>query len=162
MQPTATLAGFFAAHAVWCVSDGETLVPMFAVEKQDGSQEMHRLVTDRLEDGVAMGRDWLETNHHSATRAALIYDGYITMPSGKIDALLVEARKYEPQVQLFAIAVPYRHADSPAGFAVHRPKLIEINGDESQARTIVEAFFEGVDRHEKGAEVWDVYLDESL
>jgi len=24
------MAGFFAAHGVWCVSTGETLTPMFA------------------------------------------------------------------------------------------------------------------------------------
>jgi hypothetical protein len=162
MQQTAALAGFFAAHAVWSVSDGETLVPMLALEKPDGSQEMHRLVTDRLEDAVARGHDWLETNHLSAARAVLIYDGYITLTSGKIDALLVEARKHGTQAQSFTIAVPYRHANSPAGFAVHRPKLIALDGDPMQSRAIVEAFFEGVDRHEKGAEVWDAYLDESM
>jgi hypothetical protein len=162
MQQTAILAGFFAAHAVWSVSDGETLVPMLAIERPDGSREMRRLVTDRVEEAVDRGHDWLENNPESVQRAVLIYDGYITLPSGKIDALLVEARKYQPQVQSFAIAVPYRHADSPAGFAVHRPKLIALDGDPLQSRAIVEAFFEGVDQHEKGAEVWDAYLDESV
>jgi hypothetical protein len=162
MERTATLAGFFAAHAVWCVLDGETLIPMLAIQRPDGKQEMHRLAAERLEDGVARGHDWLENNPESVPRAVLIYDGFITLPSGKIDALLVEARKYEPQALSFKMAIPYRHAQSPEGFAVHRPKFLELDGDESQVTALAQALFDGIEQHEKGAEVWNAYLDESV
>ena len=51
METTAEIAGFFAAHAVWCVMDGETLTPLVAFEKEDGTRQMYRFVTDRVEEG---------------------------------------------------------------------------------------------------------------
>ena len=120
------------------------------------------MATDRLEDSVTKGRDWLETNHLGATRAVLIYDGFITLPSGKVDALLVEAREYGPQALSFKMAIPYRHAQSPEGFAVHRPKFLELDADQSQVTALAQAFFDGVEQHEKGAEVWNSHLDESV
>jgi hypothetical protein len=82
MQRTAELAGMIAAHAVWCVSEGETL--------------------------------------------------------------------------------PYRHASGEGGFAVHRPKFLSYAGTpEPPFGAIGEAFFRGVEGHERGAEVWEAHLDES-
>jgi hypothetical protein len=123
---------------------------------------MHRMVADTFEEGVARGQEWLESNHLGATRAVLIYDGYITLPSGKLDALLVEGRAYGPPVQSFVVAVPYRHAHSPAGFAVHRTKLLEATGDDEQATALMQAFFDGAGQHEQGYEVWSARLDESV
>jgi hypothetical protein len=162
MEATAELAGFFAAHAVWCVSDGSTLVPMLAFENRDGSRIMHRLVTGELEEDVARGQEWLAQNPEAAPRAVLIYDGFATLPTGKTDALVVEARLFGAQPQSFTMAIPYRHAENPAGFAVHRPKLLSFEGPEPDPAALGEAFFRGVGQHEKAAEVWNAHLDESL
>ena len=39
MEKLAELMGFFAAHAIWCVADGETLIPIFAYEQNGGKQQ---------------------------------------------------------------------------------------------------------------------------
>jgi hypothetical protein len=162
MDETAKLAGFFAAHAVWCVSDGSTLIPIYGLQKPDGSLELHRLDTQDFRQGVEHGREWLEKNPQGAPYAILIYDGFVTLPSGKIDALLIDAHMYNPHKQVFLMALPYHHAKSPSGFAVHRPKLMSFGGTDEELDPLIMAFFDGVGQHEKGAEVWNDHLDESL
>lgn len=127
MEKTARLAGFIAAHAIWSVSDGETLITMIGSEDADGQRKLDRLVTPRIEESVARGREQLLTNPEHVARAALAFDGYITLPDGKTDAIFVEAREYGSSEALpFEIAVPYRNARSPGGFAVYRPKLLKV------------------------------------
>ena len=161
MEQTAELAGLFAAHAIWCVSDGDTLIPMLAFEGAGGTQEMHRLVTENLEDGVAQGKEWLAANPESASRAVLIYDGFIPLESGKTDALILEAVEFHPERRSLTMAVPYRHAESPEGFAVYRPKFLGFEGPEPSYEVLGAAFFRGVDQHEKGAAVWNANIDQS-
>ena len=51
------LAGFFAAYAIWCVSDSEGLVPMFAYTDEHGDSKMDRLVVENdLEKSVQLGK----------------------------------------------------------------------------------------------------------
>lgn len=94
MSAIGELAGFFAAHAFWCVSDAETLIPIFAYELWDGSRSMERMEDELFEDGVLYGKERLAKNPDSASRAVLIYDGYVTLADGKTDALIVDAVEY--------------------------------------------------------------------
>jgi hypothetical protein len=161
MERACELAGFFAAHAVWCVSDGEVLIPIFASNGPGEKRQMDRLVTDRLEDGVAKGRERLDGNHHGAEVAVLIHDGFVSLPTGRTDALLVDIRDYQSNSAL-SLAVPYRNGGHQAGFAVFRPKFLSCSGLEAPNYTILgEAFFRGVDCHEQGAAVWNKHLDQS-
>jgi hypothetical protein len=162
MESAAQLAGFFAAHAVWSVCDGETLIPLMGFETSDGTRQMHRFMADRIEDGVREGQDRLASNPESAIRAVLIYDGFITLPTGKVDALLVDIRDYGSPSRSLVMAVPYRPAGSPQGFAVHRPKFLSFAGPEPDFQAVASAFFQGVDSHDKAAPVWSRHLDESL
>lgn len=82
MITASKLAGFFAAHAIWCVSDGETLTPTLAYTTEADERKMERLVhNDDLEASVAYGKEKLESNEMDATDAVLLYDGRI--PIGK-------------------------------------------------------------------------------
>ena len=161
MNATGELAGFFAAHAIWCVSDAETLAPIVAYEFSDGSRQMERIETEQLQDAVHHAKEWLTNNPEFASRAVLVYDGFVTLADGKTDALIVDALDYGPPRVGFTMAVPYRHAQSPAGFAVYRPKFLGFDGSEPSWEAIGEAFFRGVERHEKGAAVWNASLDQS-
>jgi hypothetical protein len=77
--------------------------------------------------------------------------------------LIVEAVEYGPQPRSLSIGVPYRPQPSPAGFAVHRPKILQLTGvAESEAPALIEAFFTGVDSHERAAPIWKASLDESV
>ena len=161
MKATGELAGFFAAHAVWCIEDGETLVPILAYELSDGSRQMTRIESEQMQDAVHSAKDWLESNPESAIRAVLVYDGFVTLTDGKTDALIIDAVDYGSPRAGFTMAVPYRHANDPAGFAVYRPKFLGFEGLEPSWDMIGEAFFQGVDRHEKGAAVWNASLDQN-
>ena len=161
MLKTAELAGFFAAHAVWSMSEGEVLVPILGFEQADGTRSLLRLMADELQEAVAQGEAWLGENPEKASRAVLVFDGYITLKSGKIDALVIKARRFSPARASFTLAIPYRPASHRKGFAVHRPKFLEIAEDQP-VEQIGEALFRGVDQHEQGASVWNAHLDESL
>ncbi|WP_395743662.1 hypothetical protein [Prosthecobacter sp.] len=162
MELAAKLAGFLTAHAVWCVSDGGPLIPLMGFKTPDGKRQMHRFMTDRIEQGVREGQDRLSRNLEGATRAALIYDGFVTLPMGKVDALLVDIRDHSLPSCSLLMAVPYRPASSPQGFAVHRPKFLSFAGPEPDYQALGAAFFQGVDSHDKAAPVWSRHLDESL
>ena len=156
------LAGFFAAHGVWCVMDGETLTPMLARESEQDGRELLRMATGTLEEGVARGQAELDSNPGRADRAVLVYDGYLHLPTGRTDALMVVVRSYANPVATLTMAVPYRHAESPQGFAVHRPKFLAWDGPgEADYAAWGAMFFAGVDSHEEGAKAWDAHGDDS-
>ncbi|TKB68343.1 MAG: hypothetical protein E8D47_02470 [Nitrospira sp.] len=162
MNSVAKLAGFFAAHAVWCVADGETLIPLMGFETSDGKRQMHRFMAERIEQGVQDGQARLASNPDRATLGVLVYDGFVTLATGKTDALFVDMRDYGSPSRSVLMAVPYRPASSPQGFAVHHPKFVSFAGPEPDFQAVSEAFFQGVDSHEKGAPIWSQHLDESL
>lgn len=162
MELAAKLAGFLAAHAVWCVAEKETLIPLMGFETAEGKRQMHRFMADRIEQGVREGQDRLASNSEGATRAALIYDGFITLPTGKVDALLVDIRDH---------GSPSPHCSWPCHIArrVARRDLQSIArsscrslGQSQIIRPLVLRSFEGVDSHDKAAPVWSRHLDESL
>lgn len=162
MELAANLAGFLTAHAVWCVSDGETLIPLMGCETSNGERQMHRFTADRIEEGVRQGQERLARNLEGVIRAALIYDGFITLPTGRLDALLIDIRDHSLPPRSLLMAVPYRPSSSPQGFAVHRPKFLSFAGPEPDFQAVGSAFFQGVDSHDKAAPVWSRHLDESL
>jgi hypothetical protein len=113
MHAAAELAGFFAAHGVWCVADGETLIPILAFVASDGTRHMQRLEDPKLEDAVDRGRKWLAENPEAAVAAALVYDGYVTLASGRTDALIADVRSYlQAATSSWRVVVPYRHANA--------------------------------------------------
>jgi hypothetical protein len=159
---TAKLAGFFAAHGIWCVSEGEPLIPLVGYELKDGERHMLRFAADALEQAVGQGKAWLDGNPESALRAAFVHDGYVAVESRQVDALLIDARLFGPAAVSLFIAVPYRAAEHPGGFAVHRPKFLGFSGPAEQLQALGAAFFEGVVKHDQGARVWNAHSDESL
>jgi len=88
MLAAATLAGLFTAHAVWCICEGEALIPILAFRSCDGTQEFQRIEEERLEDAVARGKGWLEENPECVMCGVFIYDGFITIASRKTNALM--------------------------------------------------------------------------
>ncbi|WP_433054985.1 hypothetical protein [Dactylosporangium sp. CS-033363] len=159
MYGFARLAGFFAAHGVWSVSDGGPLTPLLGYEDADGQRGLTRLVADDLAEGARIGREMLENNPEGWARAVLVLDAYIHLESGKVDALIAEAVEFGPVPKRLMIAVPYR----PEPFAVHRPKFLEIDGvSEAETGNLADAFFNGVEAHSEASAVWSAHLDESI
>lgn len=162
MIAVSRLAGFFAAHAIWSVSDGETLVPMLAYTTADDERKMERLVIDEdLEASVAYGKGKLESNEMDANDAVLLYDGRITIGKEKVDAIIVEMRAYFSPGSEAVMAVPYTPKGSEK-FRVHKPKLLGWKGcEDCDMNAALQSFFDGVESHEKGAKIWNDCLDES-
>jgi len=144
------------------VSEGETLIPMMGLESPEGHRHIRRFMADRIEQGVQEGKDKLARNPDGASRAVLVYDAFITLPTGKVDALIVDIREYDSPASSLLMAVPYRAASSPQGFAVHSPKFLSFTGAKPDYQVLGTAFFQGVDSHDKAAPVWTLHLDESV
>jgi hypothetical protein len=161
MITASELAGFIAAHAIWCVSDADGLVPMLAFTTQDGQRNLERLAFDDAGATVEHGRQRLEDDPLSANDGVLAYDGRITVADGKLDAVILEMRSYGFPWAKATLAVPYTPRSS-GRFQVHKPKLVEWHEcDDFDMHAAFEAFFRGVAAHEQGAKVWDAALDES-
>ena len=157
------LAGYLSAHAIWCVSDGETLIPIFGYTTDEGKKGMERLVSDDLESSVATGRTKLIANEHDANDAVLLYDGRIPLNGEKVDAIIVEIRSYFSPESEAVMAVPYRPKGASGPFRVYKPKLVQwMNCEDFDINTAVQSFFEGVDAHGAGAAVWNEALDQSM
>lgn len=156
------LAGFFAVHAIWSVSDGETLIPMLAFTKEDGQRQMLRLVSEDLPKVVQGGQEQLASNEMDANDAVLLYDARITIGDRKLDAIIVEIRAYFSPQSKATLAVPYTPKAETA-FRVHKPKLLDwTECEDFDMDAALGAFFEGVDKHEEAAKVWNAALDQSI
>lgn len=158
MEPTARLAGFFAAHAIWSVSDGETLVTFVGSETSDGHREIDRFVTD---ESVTRAREHLLENPQHVARAVLAFDGYVDAPDAKTAAIRLEAREYGLEARSFEIVVPYRNAKSRVGLAVYRPKLLNVPPGLTDCGSLLDAFWAGVGSHEVASKVWNAHADQS-
>lgn len=159
MEKTAELTGLFAAQAILSVSQGETLAPLLGVEKPDGVRMLRQLAVGKREELIAVGQRWLSTNPEDVAHGVLIYDGYITLEGERTDALILEAHTYGTQQSSFGMAIPYRPAGDPEGFTVFTPKFIAFEDIGEKFQVLVEAFFRGVDQHERGSKVWNAASD---
>ena len=121
---------------------------------------MERLVADTLEGSVDEGRKWLSENSHHAQCAVLIFDGYIPLADSKTDALILEIANYCDPTASVTMAVPYVPQSSKAVFKVYRPKIVKFPAAEDM-QGFIESFWQGVDEHKQGSEVWASHLDQS-
>lgn len=87
----ADLVFFALDHGVDSIrASGGPLTP-FVVVEQDGQRQLHRFVTERLEEGQQRAREAIAASPPTTTAYAMAYDGYITVQGTKVDAILVEA-----------------------------------------------------------------------
>ena len=83
------LGGFFAAHAIWSVADGATLIPIFAFTTENGERQMERLAFNDLAAAVETGRNRLVSNPMDADDAVFLYDARIPVDGKKFDAIVI-------------------------------------------------------------------------
>jgi hypothetical protein len=161
MNETAQLAGFLAAQAVLQVSRGATLGPLIIFENADGTSHIIRIQEATPQKAASEGEKILKANADGAERGVMAFDAYLNLPQGRRDAIFLEARQYAPRLRQLLLAVPYRHASKPGGFAVHRPKLFAFDDEPLPEADVINAFFQGVDRHETGSKFWWSHTDDS-
>jgi hypothetical protein len=86
---TADLLFFGLDHGIDSVRAGGPMIP-FVIAERSGERSLARFVAETLEEGVAHAVDSIKAN--PADRSVLVYDGYLTLPSGeKFDAIYAEA-----------------------------------------------------------------------
>lgn len=160
MNELAQLIGFFAAHAIWCVLDGELLVPMVGFQRQNATRGSLRFVGSDLGHSVERARAWLETNPEHAMMAIAALDGFYPIASGKADAIILEGRLYDTHIERFEMAVPYRPKSAAESFVVYRPKFIRVEGETQDYSKLADQFFAGVETYTESAKVWSAHIDQ--
>ncbi|HAZ59969.1 MAG TPA: hypothetical protein DCY89_00185 [Gammaproteobacteria bacterium] len=161
LAETARLAGFFAAHAIWSLSSGEALVPIYGFLRGAGLRELTRLEHDDLEAGVAAGRELLRSNEVSAQHAVLVFDGQVKLGEESLDAVVIEGQSQAAADERLEMIVPYRSAAHADGFRVHPPKFVDLAGSQERRLTLSQAFFRGVNEHREAAPIWRDHAAES-
>lgn len=162
MEKTLKMAGEFASHAIWSVSSGETLIPIVGYLKADGSHFMERLAMGSVQ-AVSLGEKKISELDAEMLGAAFIKDGLVTLETGKTDALIIDVRFSENNEKKVQFIIPYRNANHPEGFAVHRLKMTELEGiSKDVVDSISNAFFDGLESHKEGGKIWrEKYVDQA-
>lgn len=163
MREIFQLVGETAAHSIWAVADGENLDPILTTMDESGKSQFLRLAMDDCDDAVRYGHDKLEHQDAGKIGAVFVADGFVTLDTGKTDALVVEVRVYNGATAKCQMVIPYRPANSSKGFAVHRPQITELeNIEQAKFQPLMQAFFEGLERHQQGGQIWNqYYVDEA-
>ena len=153
------LAGFALGHAIWCVSDNETLIP-FLLSERDEKRQLLRVTAELLEDAVQQAAAQLEANPDHSERAVLVYDGYVTMDDLRSDALIVKALEYGVIETPVRVYLRYRPGRAGEGFAIYRPTLVIPTAPHLARQQMAQWLFAGLAEHEQGTAVWDrCYVD---
>lgn len=158
LERAGLLAGYYAAHAVGCVAEGEMLVPLVAGERGE-ERTMRRFDEGDFKVRAAEAKLWLQGNPDHADRAVSIVDGYVTLQGERVDALIIDAVDFVDGPQQLQVILPYRHASK--GFAVHRPKFAVHRGFTGDVGAFGRAFLAGAAGHETATPIWDAHRDES-
>jgi hypothetical protein len=91
-------------------SGGGPLIPFVVTEGP--KRELNRFALERLEEGVAKARDFVEKAGSEITFYAIAHDGFLTVEGNKFDASLVEGgERRAPKALLFA-----QRYEPPKGF----------------------------------------------
>jgi len=162
MSAVSEYAGFLAAHNIERVSQGHEVIPMLAYEGGDGTRDVVKL-PEPLEKGLAMGTKWLHSNPENASHAVIVFNGSVVLDNKDVDAVICKAVQFEPEALSFKVAVPYQRTENPEEFKVFRIKILDYEGAESEPNfdPVVQAFFEGVEKNEDGADVWFNHMDQT-
>lgn len=159
---TVEMVGYCAAHAVYSVCDGEVLIPIVGILRDDGQTQLTRLVGGSIETTAGGARKLSELGA-DMLGACFIRDAVMTSATGKTDCLLIDVRFSADREREMQFVLPYRNAGHADGFGVNRPEL--TNGaeglDTGTRQAIGQAFFKGMRSHSEGFATWEAhYLDE--
>ncbi len=163
-------AGFLGAWGMAEIASGAALVPVALLPEGaqrtllDFSTFGHAHAQDAIQDGMSR----LRFNPTGAPWQALCYDGYVNLPTGRRDALVVELRLYEPPVAASSLlvgdaagggqpvpteaktaleltmALPYRPPGHPLGFANFAPRMVGCSYRGPELAGMLDAFYRGI------------------
>jgi hypothetical protein len=161
MEQAFTLAGFFAAHALTKIANGEAVPPFLGTHTKDGKRMLQRFSDDDRNNALKEGRQMLR-NYIAAPESVLAYQRLIRLPEGRANALFLEIQAHYPGIATAIMAVPFRPASRTVEFAIHRPKLLEVPAHYTEINILGTAFLSGINQHPKGSLLWSERLDATL
>jgi hypothetical protein len=152
-------AGFASAQVACCLFDRQPFIPLAFSRRAPDVKTVTVLSSTSPNEIAIEAQQWLDANVDRADEAVVAIDGYVTIPAGRKDAIILHLRSYRDPLSQMRVAVPYRPHHDPAGFAIYRPKFIvaAIEGHGMPAMT--QAFFGGVFSHETGGRIWKACAD---
>jgi hypothetical protein len=121
-----------------------------------------RLAQDGVEAAIESGQQALLENPQDSDFLLLLHDGLVHLPGGPAAALRLECRSYRGEELHLLLALPYRPARQPGGFAIFSPRLMLCSAPAELRPALFGAFYAGVDSFAAPGRSWDQYLDERL
>jgi hypothetical protein len=150
MKDFAEFCGFFAAHGVWQLEGGESVVPILALQKA-GERGLERFAADEYEKAVEAAHTRLAEARTQSDHQVLVFDGYFTDEHTRSEALFVEGHTqpggHEPALM---VAIPYRRF--PDGLLVSDVQVLQR--PEGDLNEFMDAFFAGAKSHQEGWAFW--------
>lgn len=154
MEDILKMAGYYGAHAIWSVADGETLIPMLGYLATNNRTSMQRLA---MESAAAFALAETQLSSPGADNRGVVFirDAVIKLASGKTDSLALDVAFTDRPAVRLQVLIPYRHAQHPAGFAVHRLQVTRADGiPEGDIQGLINAFVDGIDSHPQGGALY--------
>jgi hypothetical protein len=145
-------AGFALAHAVWGVSNGETLCTL-ALSEKSSERRLYRFEADSLAESVENARQLLQEAQPSVDRWVLAFDGYLYLENQRTDALVMQVWG-APEVPA-RIIQKYRPAKYLQHFKIlGNPVFVDDRDEIFESSQLQEWLVQGIMRHEKVAQLW--------
>jgi hypothetical protein len=173
-------AGFLAGWGLSEVAAGVMAKPVAMLPGADGKRVLVDFSTfghGNLQDAMSEGMARLQRNRAGVAWQALHYGGFVNLPAGRRDALLVELRVYEPVAKsllggLFkgnkdeaetslslTVAIPYRTASSAERFANFAPRMVDCSYGGAELPAMLDTFYRGI--YSVGHFHWDRHYVEA-
>lgn len=154
-------AGFLGAWGISTLAEGAPVGPVALVPQAGGQRTLIDFATfggGDLQQMVSEGLRRLAVNAEGGPWQALHYDGYVNLPDGRRDALVVELRVYDqpaargageagaqvPLLLSLTMALPYRSASDPGGFATYSPRVVNASVRGPQQAALLDWFYRGI------------------
>lgn len=161
------MGGQFASRALSTYVVQGSQCPPVVTYGPDASVMMDLSFMDRPQEA---GQRMLDDNAENKPFAVMALDGYANLPTGRLDALIVDLRCYATAALPSAcpmkliINLPYRPASDPDGLAVFAPFVLNTTADGSDLDDLLDAFYLGLSSQSFPATpfgpafTWEAYL----
>ena len=153
-------AGFAMAHGIGGVSSGETLCTLAIVEREgldkEGKMRLERKLGQfpgKIDASVAQARSAL-ADDEGLVRAAIIYDGVVTVGDAESAAVVVETAWKDHLDSPTVALLRYKSISEGGSFRVlGEPLFASAESDEVEV-LLREALMEGARSHDEAFGVW--------
>ena len=161
-RPSATLI----ADPAWALGHAMGLVANFLLTgARDGASLLNPLVLSQQGDGRGLMRSFMDVDNSEAVQrgrellarpdddavcgTVLGYDGYLSLPVFRSDAIWLEGAWWHPQADAAGerpvlrarVALPYRPVDAAHALALHAIRLVAFSGDAPASRRLRAGLF---------------------